>query len=165
MNKKVIGESDVLFDRVWEEYIVSQMEAEIEIYKTRILRLDTAAQIYFNSSPLKNVFARAMVVARLKNKPLSITQLASQLLVTRQAISTMVQECLDKQWIVLVEIRGREKTYYGSASLVNETNKYVNVIYDLVGTSLYKAYGIVKDLDDLRVDSEHKYIFKGRDPN
>ena len=165
MNKKNDVESDVLFDRVWEEYIVSQCDVELEIYQARLVRMDTPSQRYFNSSPLKNVFARAMVVARLKNKPRTITQLASQLLVSRQAISVMIKECLEHEKIILVEVRGREKTYYGSASLVTEFNKYMDFIYNLVSTNLYKSYAMVKDLDDLRVQSKHEYEFRGRDPD
>ena len=164
MNKKEQIAQDVLFDRVWEEYIVSQCDVEVEIYQARLLRMDTPSQRYFNSSPLKNVFARAMVVARLKNKPRTITQLASQLMVTRQAISVMIKECLENKSIVLVEVRGREKTYYGSSFVVNEFNKYMDFIYSLVSTNLYKSYGVVKDLDDLRVESKHKYVFRGKDP-
>ena len=160
---KIDTEADVLFDRVWQEYIVRLAETELEIYQARLVRMDTPTQKYFNSSPLKNVFARAMVIARLQNKPRTITQLASQLLVSRQAISSMIQECLELKTIVLVEVRGREKTYYGTSFLINEFNKYVNFIYNLADKDLYKAYGMVKDLDDLRVESGHKYTFKGRD--
>ena len=126
-----------IFDRVWEDYMARLCEAEIEIYKSRLLRMDTPTQIYFNSSPLKNVFARVMTISRLTGKARSITQLASILLVSRQAISTIVQECLDKHWIKLVEIRGREKTYYGTSLLVAETNKYVKFVYGLTDQNLY----------------------------
>ena len=138
-----------MFDRVMEDYMARLLEVEVEIYKSRILRMDTPTQIYFNSSPLKNVFARVMVISRLQGKAVSITQLAHKLLVSRQAISTIVQDCLDKQWIKLVEIRGREKTYYGTSLLIEETNKYVDYVYSLTSKSLFAAHNLVHELQEI----------------
>ena len=147
-----------MFDRVMEDYMARLLELEIEIYKSRILRMDTPTQIYFNSSPLKNVFARVMTVARLQGKAISITQLAHKLLVSRQAISTMVQECLDKGWIKLVEIRGREKCYYATSLLVSETFKYVRFVYGLTDSNLYRAHQLVRELSDIHPD----YTYENR---
>ena len=147
-----------MFDRVWEDYMARLLEVEVEIYKSRLLRMDTPTQIYFNSSPLKNVFARVMCVARLQGKARSITQLASILLVSRQAISTIVQDCLDKKWIKLVEIRGREKTYYGTSLLVSETFKYVCFLYNLTDQNLFKAHQLVRELTEINPD----YTYENR---
>lgn len=144
-----------MFDRVWEDYMSRLLETEVEIYKSRILRMDTEVQRYFNSSALKNVFARVMCMARLSGKARSITQLASILLVSRQAISTIVQECLDRKWIKLVEVRGREKTYYGTSLLVTETNKYIDYVYNLNDKSLIAAHNLVKEL--LEINPNYTY--------
>ena len=146
-----------MFDRVMEDYMARLLEVEIEIYKSRILRMDTEVQQYFNSSPLKNVFARVMTVGRLQGKAVSITQIAYKLLVSRQAISTMVQECLDKGWIKLVEIRGREKCYYGTSLLVEETFKYVKFVYYLNDSNLHKAHQLVRELTDINPDYTYEY--------
>ena len=146
-----------MFDRVMEDYMVRLLEVEVDVYKSRILRMDTEVQQYFNSSPLKNVFARVMCVSRLQGKALSITQLAHKLLVTRQAISTIIQDCLDKQWIKLVEIRGREKTYYGTSLLVAETFKYVRFLYNLTDQNLFKAHQLVRELTDIQPDYFYEY--------
>ena len=45
---------DEMFDHVWEDYMVRLCETEVEIYKSRLLRMDNPAQIYFNSSPLSS---------------------------------------------------------------------------------------------------------------
>ena len=158
MGKEIDIEANVLFDRVWEDYMARLCEVEIEIYKSRLVRMDTPTQIYFNSSPLKNVFARVMTISRLTGKARSITQLASILLVSRQAISTMVQECLDKGWIKLVEIRGREKCYYARSLLVTETYKYVKFVYELNDTNLHKAHQLVRELKDIHPD----YTYENR---
>lgn len=154
-----------MFDRVWEDYMARLCEVEIEIYKSRILRMDTPTQRYFNSSPLKNVFARVMCVARLQGKPLTITQLAHKLLVSRQAISTMVQECLDKGWIKLVEIRGREKNYYATSLLVSATVTYVQFVYGLSESNLYRAHQLVRELTDIHPDYKYEYTAVDKNGN
>ena len=152
-----------MFDRVMEDYMARLLEVEVEIYKSRILRMDTPTQIYFNGSPLKNVFARVMTVGRLKGKALSITQLAHKLLVSRQAISTIVQDCLDKEWIKLVEIRGREKCYYGTSLLVAETFKYVRFLYNLTDSNLHRAHSLVRELADIHPDYNYQYRAVNKD--
>lgn len=146
-----------MFDRVVEDYMARICEVEIEIYKSRVLRMDTPTQVYFNSSPLKNVFARVMTVGRLQGKAISITQLAHKLLVSRQAISTMVQECLSEGWIKLVEIRGREKCYYATSLLVAETYKYVKFVYELNDTNLVNLYHLIRELSDIHPDYTYEY--------
>ena len=146
-----------MFDRVMEDYMARLLDIEIEIYKSRILRMDTVIQRYFNSSPLKNVFARVMTVSRLQGKAISITQLAHKLLVSRQAISTIVQECLSEGWIKLVEIRGREKTYYATSLLVADTFKYVKFVYGLTDSNLYRAHQLVRELSDIHPDYRYEY--------
>ena len=149
---------DEMFDHVWEDYMVRLCVTEVEIYKSRLLRMDNPIQIYFNSSPLKNVFARVMAISRIKKKPQTITKLASQLLVSRQAISTIVRECLEKDWIELVERRGREKTYYATETLVYAVNNYISFVYDLNNRNLYNAHGVVKDLQNLHPE----YTFESK---
>jgi len=146
-----------MFDRVMEDYMARLCEQEIAIYKARLSRMDTTQQVYFNSSPLKNVFARVMTIARLQGKARSITQLAQNLLVSRQAISTMIQDCLENDWIKLVEIRGREKYYYGTGTLIKEYFKYVRFIYDLSDKHLYRAHQLVRELTDLHPDYVYEY--------
>ena len=148
---------NAMFDRVMEDYLQRLCEAEVEIYKSRLLRMDTDTQQYFNSSPLKNAFARVMCVARLQGKALSITQLAHKLLVSRQAISTIVQDCIENNWIKLVEIRGREKTYYGTSLLISETCKYSRFFYNLMDQNLFKAHQLVRELSDIHTDYRYEY--------
>ncbi len=148
---------NAMFDRVMEDYLVTLCESELKIYKSRLLRMDTPTQVYFNSSPLKNAFARVMVISRLQGKPISITQLAHKLLTSRQAIHGIVQDCLENNWIKLVEIRGREKTYSGTSLLISEMCKYSRFFYDLMDKSLFRAHQLVRELSDIHPDYRYEY--------
>ena len=69
--------------------------------------MDTKIQRYFNSTPLRNVFARLMVACFYENKPRDISYLSSKILVTRQAISTLVKECEAEKYIIVRRQSGR----------------------------------------------------------
>ena len=68
--------------------------------------MDTKIQRYFNSTPLRNVFARLMVACFYENQPKNISYLASKIIVTRQAISTLVKECEAEKYIIVTRQSG-----------------------------------------------------------
>jgi len=147
-------------DLIWEDYMVKLMETELDIYLSRIQRMDTECQQYFNSSPLRNAFARVMNIARLKGQGCNITQLANQLLSSRQAVSTMIQECLERGWIELSIQQGREKNYVGTAELMKHMNHYIEFIYELDSKGLYPSHNLADKIfklnPDYRYDSENR---------
>ena len=61
--------------------------------------MQTKIQRYFNSTPLRNAFARICVYARCVNEFYTISYIADELRATRQAISLMVDECEQEGWI------------------------------------------------------------------
>ena len=92
-------------------------EHEISIYQARQTRMSTKLQRYFNSTPLRNVFARMIVYAKCANKHYSIQYIADQLKTTRQSISKIVEECEAEGWIDVirtpnsVDVQASEHTY------------------------------------------------------
>ena len=56
-----------------------------------------------------------------------------------------------------MEIRGREKTYYGTSLLVAETFKYVRFLYNLTDQNLFKAHQLVRELTDIQPDYFYEY--------
>ena len=68
-------------------------ELEIKIYQERQDRLNSKIQRYFNSTPLRNVFARYVVYAYIVNEFYTISFVSEELRATRQSISNMVEEC------------------------------------------------------------------------
>ena len=63
---------------------------EMEIFKARQTRMLNRTQRYFNSTPLRNAFARWMVNAFYENQFYTITHLVKEMHTNRQTISNMI---------------------------------------------------------------------------
>ena len=88
-------------DKADKLFAQQNAEFEIELYIVRKTRTDTKIKRYFNSTPLRYVFARLMVSAYYQGQPKTISHLASKIIVTRQAISALVKECEAEQYIIV----------------------------------------------------------------
>ena len=106
------------------EIIKILADLEIKIYQARQDRLQTKIQRYFNSTPLRNVFARICVYARCVNEFYTISHIADELRATRQSISQMVDECEEEGW-VNVERTPNRVGIQASKSLYDASTDYV----------------------------------------
>ena len=90
---------------------------EIKIYQARVDRTNTRIQRYFNSTPLRNVFARICNYAYTVNQFYTISYVTKELRSTRQAISLIVDECENEGWLNIHrrankgEIKDSEEVY------------------------------------------------------
>ena len=97
----------IFSEKADELFALQNAEFETELYIFRKTRMDTKIQRYFNSTPLRNVFARLMVTCFYEDKPASISFLASKIMVTRQTISTLVKECEAEEYIIVTRQSGK----------------------------------------------------------
>ena len=72
---KIRNSSDEIYNHLLLEYRRCVMKIEMEIFKARQTRMVNRTQRYFNSTPLRNAFARWMVNAFYENQFYTITQL------------------------------------------------------------------------------------------
>ena len=84
-----------------QQYRLSLIKIEMELHKARQLRIDNNVDRYFNSTPIRNAFARWMVYGSYVNKFYSITELVNELHTNRQTISTMIKECEAYKFIIV----------------------------------------------------------------
>ena len=84
-------------------------ELEIQVHQRRMDHLNTKISRYFNSTPIRNVFARYCVYSYIVNNYYSISYVAEELRATRQTISTMVEECQNEGWIEVQRSPNRVK--------------------------------------------------------
>ena len=102
---------------------------EIAIYRARQTRMSSKIQRYFNSTPLRNVFARIVSYAYCVNQHYSIQFIADELKTTRQSISKIVEECEAEGWINIirtpnsVEVQASDHTYEGMLDYVQQRKK------------------------------------------
>ena len=105
-----------------QQYIINELtkiicKHELYIYQLRHSKMKTRMQRYFNSTPLRNAFARVVVYAYAVNKHYSIQKVASKLYTTRQSISKIVEEAEAEGWLHVkrssnsVEIQASEEMY------------------------------------------------------
>ena len=85
-----------------DEYIKKTLEIEMSTHKARQTRMDNKVQRYFNSSPLRNAFARWMVYAIYANRWYTITELVDDMHSNRQSIATIINECEAEEWVQVV---------------------------------------------------------------
>jgi len=105
-------------------------ELEIKIYQERQDRLNSKIQRYFNSTPLRNVFARYVVYAYIVNEFYTISFVAEELRATRQSISNMVDECEAEGWLQ-VERSANRVAFKGTDAMYKSFVGYLNARKDL----------------------------------
>ena len=103
---KIRNSSDEIYNHLLLEYRRCVMKIEMEIFKARQTRMLNKIQRYFNSTPLRNAFARWMVNAFYENQFYTITHLVNEMHANRQTISNMINEC-EIEGFILVERRGK----------------------------------------------------------
>ena len=106
-------------------YSIEQAKHQIKIYKARKHRMDTPLQRYFNSSDVRNTFARQMFIAANVKSLYTKKAIAEELGISWQAAHTMVEECKASGWVE-VDRNGKCPTYKASDSLVEAHFFYVD---------------------------------------
>ena len=115
------------------------MKIEMEIFKARQTRMLNKTQRYFNSTPLRNAFARWMVNAFYENQFYTITHLVNEMYTNRQTISNMINEC-EKEGYILVERTGKTVSCQASLTLIEKMNEYCEWRKEITELTVGKAY-------------------------
>mgnify|MGYP001166389791 CR=1 FL=1 len=140
--------------KIISEYAVALAKWQIELYQGRQTRMDNHIQRYFNSTPVRNTFARMMFVAYHNDKSLyTKAEISRQLHITRQAASLMVDDCLAEGWI---ETCGNG--YKASQTLADKVMNYVEFHIDTLTrnpvTDLYMSLRHYQRAQDIKVSSD-----------
>ena len=120
---KIKNSSDDIHNHLIMEYNKSLMKMEMDLYSARQTRMLNKIQRYFNSTPLRNGFARWMAYAHYQNKPYTISQLVKEMHSNRQSISKMVSECEIENYII-VERTGKTVSCKASPLLIEKIEDY-----------------------------------------
>ena len=120
---------DYIREALMDKYTLQLCFYEMSLYKGRQTRLNGPMQQYFNSTPVKNAFARLMNIAANVKSLYTKTAIAAQLNITRQAAHCMVKECLDGGWIE-VDHDGRSPTYKATEALVEGVKLYAEFAFN-----------------------------------
>ena len=96
-----INSAEQIHEYLKQTYRLQLIKIEMELHKARQVRMDNNVQRYFNSTPIRNAFARWMVYGSYVNKLYSITELVKELHTNRQTISTTIKECEEYKFIIV----------------------------------------------------------------
>ena len=121
------------------KYNKSLMKLEMDLYVARQTRMLNKVQRYFNSTPLRNAFARWIAYAFYQNEFYSITKLVNEMHTNRQSISKMVSECESKNYIKVERI-GKTVACQASPLLIEKVNDYCDWRKTLTKETIGKAY-------------------------
>ena len=105
------------------QYVMKTLEIEMQTHKARQTRMDNKVQRYFNSTPLRNAFARWMTYAVYANRWYTITELVDDMHSNRQSIATIINECEAEGW-VQVKRTSNSVQCRATPELVDKTIEY-----------------------------------------
>ena len=136
---KIKNSSDEIHNHLLLEYRRCVMKIEMEIFKARQTRMINKIQRYFNSTPLRNAFARWMVNAFYENRFYTISHLVKEMHTNRQTISNMISEC-EKEGYISVERVGKTVSCQATLLLVENMNDYCKWRKGITELTLGEAY-------------------------
>ena len=145
---KIRNSSDEIYSHLLLEYRRCVMKIEMEIFKARQTRMLNKTQRYFNSTTLRNAFARWMVNAFYENQFYTITQLVNEMHTNRQTISTMINEC-EKEGYILVKRIGKTVSCQASQTLLDKMNDYCEWRKEITELTVGKAYNDLVQFEKL----------------
>ena len=136
---KIKNSSDEIYKYLHTEFNKNLMKIEMNLYAARQTRMLNKVQRYFNSTPLRNGFARWMAHAYYENQFYTISQLVNEMHTNRQSISKIVSECELENYIIVIR-KGKTVACQASTLLISKINDYCNWRKELVKETIGRSY-------------------------
>lgn len=131
-----------------KDYYKETALIEMDLYTARKLRMDNKCQRYFNSTQIRNAFARWMSYAVYVNRFYTITELTKELVTNRQTIVTMLADTEAEGWIEV--IRNKKSTKMrGTNELVFRFEEYCQWRKAITKSYIGTLYNKLNDFDNL----------------
>ena len=112
---KALNTTQEIYDHLKKDYFTKIVRVEMDIHIARQTRGEHKIQRYFNSTPIRNAFARWVVYGTYVNKFYSISELVKEMKTNRQTISHIVRDCEANGWI---NVKRKSNTVACNASQV-----------------------------------------------
>jgi len=105
---------------------------ELKIFQERQKwRDECKITAYFQSTPEKAAFSRLMYVAARVNHLYTISEISTELSISRQTVSKVVQDCCAEGWIVWEKVHGNSYKYKASEQLCQLIEAYADYSSDM----------------------------------
>ena len=139
---------EIVLNELELEYRKSLIKVDMELFQARQTRMKSKLQRYFNSTPLRNAFARWMVYAYYENEFYTISQLVNEMSTNRQTVSLMVNECEIENYII-VQRKGKTVACQSSLKLIDAMNEYSEWRKKLIEKTIYRPYINLKQFENM----------------
>ena len=139
---------EIVLNELELEYRKSLIKVDMEIFQARQTRMKSKIQRYFNSTPLRNAFARWMVYAYYENQFYTISQLVNEMSTNRQTVSVMINECEIENYII-VQRKGKTVGCQSSLMLIQAMNEYSEWRKKLIEKTIYRPYINLKQFENI----------------
>ena len=146
--EKISNSANEIHQFLLDAYVLKTIEIEMQTYKARQTRLQSKAQRYFNSTPLRNAFARWMTYTHYANRWYTITELVDDMHSNRQSIATIINECEAEDWIE-VKRTSNSVQCRGTPLLVDNYLDYAMWRKDITKSVIGTAYNALFAFEDL----------------
>jgi hypothetical protein len=113
--------------KLYRGYALELAKWQVELYQMRNQRDASALQRYFNSTPVRNAMARLMFVSAHDNQVYTKAKISRELIISRQAASKMVEECIASEWVE-PDGKGYRATVFLINQLYNYTEDHINTV-------------------------------------
>jgi len=130
------------------DYRMKILEIEMGVHQARQTRMLNKVQRYFNSTPIKNAFARWMTYAVYTNRFYTITELVNEMHSNRQTISTMINECEAEEYIIVKRV-GSTVSCQATPLLVEKMEEYCLWRKELTKSTIGTAYNNLVQFEKL----------------
>ena len=139
---------EIVLNELELEYRKSLIKVDMEIFQARQTRMKSKIQRYFNSTPLRNAFARWMVYAYYENQFYTISQLVKEMSTNRQTVSLMINECEIENYIIVQRL-GKTVACQASLMLVKAMDEYSEWRKILIEKTIYQPYIDLKHFENI----------------
>ena len=129
------------------KYNVETCALEMKLHEARQSRMNNKVQRYFNSTPIRNAFARWMVYATYTNRTYTIAELVDEIGSNRQTISDIVKDCEAEGWIEVDRADGNTADCKASSIIVDKFESYCDYRREIVNDIIAVAYTQLRNFE------------------
>ena len=143
-----INSAQDIHNHLLSDYRMKILEVEMGVHQARQTRMMNNVQRYFNSTPIRNAFARWMTYATYTSKYYTITELVNEMHSNRQTISSIINDCEAEGYIV-VKRECATVACQASQILVEKMEDYCEWRKELTQSTIGTAYNNLVQFEKL----------------
>ena len=122
---------DDIYKTALNDFSYYLARTEIQIFKDRQRWIsESKLSAWFQSSSEKSAFGRLLYVGTVVKEPYTLTEIASELQISRQTISAYLKETVAAGWVISKQV-GKTLYYYASDELCESIVGYADYSSDM----------------------------------